>query len=430
MPNHMHNRVRRRNADWDVAVIGAGAAGIAAGLQLREAGLRVRIFEAGNRIGGRAWTESKSLGVPFDRGCAWFHCADRNPLRLLADTHGVHYSGNPTLAYHVDDHLLSEDEARDLRAAVGADVEAIRRAGLAGVDRSAREYLMAGAYHAAVRDYLISAINGVAPEAYATAEAAADDDTGQDWIVREGIGHLLQQLARPLSITTGCAVTAVDATGPGVQLTTGRGRLRAACVLITVSTGVLATGAIRFRPSVPEWKASAIAAVPMGVAEKVGIRFQGDPFPVPPDTYLVVQPGPDTPAFGLHLCPAGHPIAVGYAGGPLAHWLADATMGEVEAFALDHLAAAFGNAIRTRAVRATRTNWRHDPLTLGSYSAARPNGGHAQRHALAQPLWDRVYYAGEATHVCDFATAHGAWLSGQRAASQVIEGLTNATAAR
>src|SRR5579875_409169 len=42
--------------DWDVAVIGAGAAGFAAALELQRHELRVVLIEARDRVGGRAWS--------------------------------------------------------------------------------------------------------------------------------------------------------------------------------------------------------------------------------------------------------------------------------------------------------------------------------------------------------------------------------------
>ncbi|MEP2118232.1 FAD-dependent oxidoreductase, partial [Bauldia litoralis] len=64
----------------DVAIVGAGAAGLGAARALRRAGKTVTVFEAMSRIGGRAHTESDTFGMPFDRGCAWLHAADRNPF--------------------------------------------------------------------------------------------------------------------------------------------------------------------------------------------------------------------------------------------------------------------------------------------------------------------------------------------------------------
>src|ERR1700688_1562667 len=75
-------------SEVDVAVIGAGAAGIAAARHHVEAGgLRVLVLEARERAGGRAWT-AEAAGLPMDLGCEWLHSADRNALVPLAERLG------------------------------------------------------------------------------------------------------------------------------------------------------------------------------------------------------------------------------------------------------------------------------------------------------------------------------------------------------
>ena len=406
-------------ADSDVIIIGAGAAGIAAARHLQRQGLHCQVLEAGDRLGGRAWSDGTSLGVPFDRGCAWFHCGGRNPLTTLADAHEITYGGDPWNAYFLDGRFLDAVESRQLRATVAADIQALCNAGLEGRDLPAGELLDGTVPHRAVRDYLISAINGVAASEYASAEAAADDDTGENWIVHQGIGTLMSRLAHGLDVITGCAVRWVDTAGPEVRVGTDQGILTTAAVVVTVSTGVLAAEAIEFRPPLPERKRQAVSALPMGIAEKVALRFVSNPFPYPPNTYLVTHTTGEEHAFGLHLCPAGHPVAVGYAGGPLAAWLNRQTDETAVEFALERLTRAFGDDLRHKVIAHTRTRWAENPLTRGSYSAARPRGGHASRRILAEPVGERLFFAGEATDPTDFATVHGAWQSGIRAAMEV-----------
>ena len=72
----------------DIVIVGAGAAGIAAGRWLLAAGHRPLILEARNRSGGRAWTDTTTLGIPVDRGCQWLHSADRNPWMFYAREQG------------------------------------------------------------------------------------------------------------------------------------------------------------------------------------------------------------------------------------------------------------------------------------------------------------------------------------------------------
>ena len=68
----------------DVCVVGAGAAGLTAARELAAAGFSVRVLEARGRVGGRAWTDVETFAIPIDRGCAWLHCAEKNPWTTFA----------------------------------------------------------------------------------------------------------------------------------------------------------------------------------------------------------------------------------------------------------------------------------------------------------------------------------------------------------
>ena len=67
--------------DFDVLVVGAGAAGIAATGALGAAGLGVVCLEASDRIGGRVHTDTAIFGVPFDTGAHWLHNEQSNALK-------------------------------------------------------------------------------------------------------------------------------------------------------------------------------------------------------------------------------------------------------------------------------------------------------------------------------------------------------------
>src|SRR3954453_13726902 len=77
----------------DVAVIGAGAAGIGAARRLADKGtVSALVLEARDRVGGRVHT-IEPAGFPLDRGAEWLHSADRNPLSPIAQSLGfsVHH---------------------------------------------------------------------------------------------------------------------------------------------------------------------------------------------------------------------------------------------------------------------------------------------------------------------------------------------------
>ncbi|WP_044561539.1 FAD-dependent oxidoreductase, partial [Azospirillum sp. B4] len=124
-----------------VVVIGAGMAGLAAAGALRAAGAEVTVLEARARVGGRAWTESKPFGFPYDIGCSSLEATVDNPLRRLLDEHGME-----TVPDDGADDLLffnTREADADTAAAAAAAIDrlerAVKDAGRAQMDRSAAE---------------------------------------------------------------------------------------------------------------------------------------------------------------------------------------------------------------------------------------------------------------------------------------------------
>lgn len=402
---------------YDVAIVGAGAAGIAAARRLRAAGRTVVVLEASDRIGGRALTSASDLGVAFDRGCAWLHSADRNPLRDWADTRGYRYGGDPVMRYHVDGRWLDTARCQNVDAHWYATLEAIAAAGAGGRPEPASRHIDTRSPYGPIARYLLTAINGVAPEHYDPADAAAEDDSHADWAVWDGLGALVAELGRDLPTVYGCPVQRIAHGLDGVRLDTARGPFYAATAIVTASVDVLRQRAVTFDPDLPQAKYDALAGLTMGRAEKVALRLDRDVFGLAANTYVTIQQGDD--AMGFHIYGGEPALAVGYVGGDRAEWVARASQDEVVAWALDWLAHAFGDAVRRHIVAVTRTNWLDDPLFGGSYSAA-VLGGHAARAALGAPVGRHLLFAGEATEPHRFASVHGAWLSGERAAGEVI----------
>ena len=87
MEHNLSEWTDRMGADWDVVIIGGGAAGIGAASRLAASGLSTLLLEASQRIGGRAWTVNVA-GQALDLGCGWLHSADRNPWVDIAEASG------------------------------------------------------------------------------------------------------------------------------------------------------------------------------------------------------------------------------------------------------------------------------------------------------------------------------------------------------
>src|SRR5262245_1594691 len=66
------------------------------------------------------------------------------------------------------------------------------------------------------------------------------------------------------------------------------------------------------------------------------------------------------------------------------------------------------------------TRWAADPYARGSYSFLAVGSSPADLRALAEPVSDRLLFAGEATHQGCFATVHGAYMTGVREAQRIL----------
>ncbi len=75
-------------SEFDVVVIGAGAAGLAAARRIATAPLSLHVLEARDRAGGRGWTVKDPSGLPIELGCGWLHSADVNEWCIIAATLG------------------------------------------------------------------------------------------------------------------------------------------------------------------------------------------------------------------------------------------------------------------------------------------------------------------------------------------------------
>jgi len=409
-------------SEVDIAVIGAGAAGVAAGRTLQAANAKFIVLEARARVGGRAWTETAG-GFPLDLGCGWLHSAERNAWTKIAQAEGLTVDrtpppwGKPALEYG-----FSAAGQREFRAAAAAFYRRLDEASDQERDRPLADFLEPGGKWNSMLQAISTYVNGVELDQASVGDYAAYDDSGVNWRVAEGYGAAIVAHARGLPLAFDCAVKLVDHGGQKLRIETAQGALTARAAIVTLPTQLIAEESIRFAPAIPETLAAA-AGLPLGLADKAFLAL-ADAEKFPAESRLFGKLLPEGAA-NYHIRPFGRPLIEVYFGGKLASALEDAGEGALGAFAVDELASLVGNDLRPKLKALAASAWARDPFARGSYSYALP--GHAEARArLAAPVDGRLFFAGEACSPKHFTTAHGAYEAGVTAAEEAITALAKA----
>jgi monoamine oxidase len=401
----------------DVAIIGAGAAGLGAAHALKDSGLSVIVLEARDRVGGRAHTILAAPNIVFDLGCGWLHSANKNSFVEIAKQLNFEIdTTRPPWREQSFDTGFPLSERQDFIAALDAFYDRAEEAAISGGDDTASRYLEPGNRWNPMIHAISTFVNGCELDQVSIRDMEAYEDTGINWRVRRGFGALMTAYGAPCPLALNTEVTSIDHSGSRVRIETSRGSLTASKVIVTVPTNLIADEAIRFHPALPA-KVEAARGLPLGVDDKVMLALD-DPDALPKDGNL--RGATMRTAMGsFHLRPFGQPCIEGFFGGTFARELEDAGDGAFAAESIDQIVALLGSDFRRKLKPLAESRWAHDPFARGAYSHALP--GHAgDRAVLAAPVDGRLFFAGEATSPNFFSTAHGARDSGERAAREII----------
>jgi monoamine oxidase len=411
----------------DVVIIGAGAAGLGAARRLLKEGCSVQVVEAAHRIGGRAWTQSDNFGVPVDMGCSWISGARKNRFAKIARKRGftlVDHTDRPT-ALFIDGRRASQRELQEYEKAGEIVDRAMRKAGRKGLDLPGSDVLPRDKpFLGAAKAWMGPMDYGVEFDQISTLDDYMMANDQPSYIVAEGLGTLVATRASGIPIALGTPVLSVDSSGKGVRVETSAGTIATRACLVTVSTGVLASGAIRFTPALPVAKQDAIADLPMGLLVKVPLLFDGARFGLGANdwlTYSIPDAAPTRACFFV-TWPFGHDYVFGNIGGPFGWELSQAGPEATVDFALEEFVRQVGSSARRHFVKGLATQWASNPLTRGAYAALRP-GGFGARDILSRPISGKVFFAGEAMGGSRSGLVNGAYESGRKAAKAIATAL-------
>ena len=189
-----------RSSPADVAVIGAGAAGMAATETLLSRGKSVVCIEAMGRTGGGVHTDTKTFGVPFDIGAHWLHNANKNSFADYGRKNGFTIYDEPG-----DEILYIGRRGRDV-----APAEVIPDVG----DWADTVHLQAGSYSMGKDFGSFSCLDWY------------NADEAPNMFCREGFGTLVAHRWRQVPVELNAAARTIRWDGPGIDVETDKAERR------------------------------------------------------------------------------------------------------------------------------------------------------------------------------------------------------------
>ena len=441
----------------DVIILGAGAAGLSAAIELTRAGLAVSVIEARNRIGGRIFTlRDPVCDAPIELGAEFIHGKPPEIWDLLRRNHldATEVDGDvwclredklsPCDFFSEVDQLL---EQMDDRAPDQSFLEFLQHCcpgSKSPATQTAKDWALGyvTGFHAAdpAQISVHSLVKGLRADEKIEGNRAFR-------IVSQGYEALLEIFRRELreanvSCQLDTVATAIRWQPGNVELSAcnqaGTITMTAPRLLITLPLSILQAspeepGAVRFVPDLPPQKQAALSKLAMGKAIRVTLRFQQrfwDDLRPPHSTEskslanmsFLLSHEDWFPTWWTTM-PEKLPIITGWA----PFHCAERLSGKSTEFVVDKCLHSLSRVLRisrseleSLLAHAYWHDWQSDPLSRGAYSYVKTGGDEAQ-HTLAAPVEDTLFFAGEATDISGHnGTVHGAIGTGHRAAKQVL----------
>ncbi len=445
----------------DVAVVGAGFAGLSAARTLQRAGLRTVVLEARDRVGGRVHSRTLASGVWVDLGGQWAGPTQDHLLALLAE------QGARTFPTWTRGHNLVQYQGKTRRyrgTIPRLGLRSLLDVGLAQwrLDRMARQVPLdapwtakqAAAWDATTlgawldrhlrtpvaRDLFgagLETVFAAAPRELSLLHALfyihsgkdldtlfGSTDGAQATRVDGGMQGVAETLARGLDVRLGQPVRRIDHGGADVTLTHDGGAVQAARVIVAIPPHLIA--AMTFAPALTGARAALIAGMPMGAVIKCTAIY---PRPFWRDRGLsgmvLSDQGPIHVAFDNSPPGAEVGVLMGFAEADEARRLGRLPVDARRQAALACFVRAFG-ADAAMATDYVDHVWADDPWSGGCYGAFAPPGlWTAAGPAIRTPV-GAIHWAGTETAARWSGYIDGAIASGLRAAAEVEAALAPA----
>lgn len=419
---------------YDVVIVGAGLSGLSAAKKLIQENKTVLVLEARNRLGGRIYT-NREFGIPVDLGASWAHDLPNNQL-------AKEFSSNLNLlpfgdlleqleehvAYDESHQLQSKALLAGVKSYVGAFFKHVAALpsdiGLTDALNDFAGYDLSQDKVPVVKKWLANLLacwSGAELEHTSVALWQAMAEEGDMAYVLNGYDTIIDLLADGVEVKLDNPVQQIDYSQEVTMVVARDITYKATKVIVTLPIGVLKSAQCSFVPELPVEKQAAISNIGSGLLDKAVIKF---PHCFWQKEVLSIQRFPtvdsDIQVYINYQAMLKAPILVALYGGDFASAVESLSFTEKVQQLLVPLREIYGNDF-VEPEKVITTSWLSDPHAKGAYSYLARGEDASCFDALAQPVVDKLFFAGEATSREYYATAHGAYESGRRAAEELLQ---------
>jgi monoamine oxidase len=416
------------NEEYDIIVIGAGAAGLMAASELCVAGKRVLVVEARKRLGGRIHSVQNGQTI-IETGAEFVHGDLPITLGLLKEG---------SIGYHP-----ISGEMQQIKNGKWVEEEH----GVQGWDRLMKEMgklkkdivfsdFLQLHFKGEEFNTLKNSATGFAQGFdLADISKASTMELYEEWKNEDheqyridgGYTRLVDYLSEKCikngcKIVTGHVISDVHWQKNKVTvITSDKKEFTSQKLIVTIPLPLLQQQTILFDPALPE-SIKAFQQIGSGSVIKILLEFKNafwDSGTKQPGFIISDQPIPTW----WTQAPEQSNILTGWLGGPPAEKLYHETNDNIIHLAIQSLSAIFNitpGFIQDQLSDAKVFNWDKDPFARGAYSYALPETKEARKF-LSEPVEDTLYFAGEALHEGDSpGTVEAALASGRDVAGKIL----------
>lgn len=420
-----NNNSKKRDRD-KIVIIGAGLAGISAAKLLQANNYDVLILESTNYIGGRTRTDH-SLDIPFDTGASWIHGINGNPIKKLANNYDIQLSltNDESLIAYIGSNVIPEDRYYKVEDDFYNILKTISSDSKSGEDFYS---LISRKYPNKIKDPLFKfflstylafdtgPLNNLSGELYDEGEVFS----GPEKMISGGYDQIAKKISKNFKIKLNQHVKSIDYQQDKIKVETDLTSYVCNKVVITVPLGVLKNNIISFSPNLPSYKRESIENVGMNYVNKY-IAVWEKPFWDDKQYLVFARDIPDIFNYFVNLNKqySKSNALMSFAYGAQAQRLESLSDNQVIEELMLPLKTAFGDEIKYP-VKFNKTSWVNNKNSFGSYSYISKDSTLEDFDNLEKPIGNKIFFAGEHTDKKYFSTAHGAYLSGIKAAKRII----------